>query len=182
MKWLKWLLGIVIILVILVVGFLAYLGYFSTPQVSEQKIGPLAFVYEPYVGEYKNTYLIFDKLNKALKADGIVAVAGIGIYYDDPKIVAADQLRSDIGLIIAEKDSGKIFALGKKYRFKRMGQRNSMVVEFPIRNIFSYMIGPSKAYPALTSYLQAKNYKMTNPFELYDMKNGKILYVMEIIK
>jgi hypothetical protein len=61
-----------------------------------------------------------------------------------------------------------------------MPKKISIVIEFPKKNMLSYMIGPIKCYPALMKYAQEKSYKMAAPYELYN--NEKILYVMEIVK
>jgi hypothetical protein len=56
---------------------------------------------------------------------------------------------------------------------------NSVVVEFRAKSMFSYMIGPIKAYPVLNKYLKEKNYTVTTSLEIYDMPNKMIYYVMQ---
>jgi hypothetical protein len=58
---------IIIILLLLPIVFLAsgyYLGIFFTPEVKEQSMGPYIYLYEEYTGDYKNTGLVFERVNR----------------------------------------------------------------------------------------------------------------------
>jgi len=125
---------------------------------------------------------VFDKVYEAVKADGISTTRGLGIYFDDPSKVPSDKLRSQCGLVIEEKDYPAFAAVGKKYRSKVLNLSDSVVAEFPIRNSLSYAFGPMKAYPALDRYTREKGYKVSDPYELYDMPAGKIYFVVPIVK
>lgn len=188
MKIVKWLLTIVILIAVLVLAFLAYMGVFFSPKVAEKEMGPYTLVYEPFIGPYSQTGKVFDKVYKELKADGIETVSGIGIYYDNPAIVKPEKLRSNCGSVVEAKDLGKLASLKNKYRVWNIPKKKCLVAEFPLRNMLSYMIGPMKAYPALMKYAGEKSYilqkgkQMAMTFELYDMKAGKIYFVMEILK
>ncbi len=182
MKTLRVILWIVVVLVLALVLFLAYMGYFGNVQVSEQKMGPYTIAYESYMGEYKNTGTIFNKVNTLLKSASIESSVGLGIYYDDPSKVAKDKLRSECGSVISDKDAGKASKLDKMLKVKRIDAKQCMVVEFPLKNMMSIILGTMKAYPELGKYAQAKGYKMSLSYEVYDMKANKIFYVMEIKK
>lgn len=59
----------------------------------------------------------------------------------------------------------------------------SVVIEFPLKNSASYIVGMIKVYPVLKRYLQEKGYNIQVPIsELYDMAAKKIFYVVEITK
>ncbi len=183
MRILRCLLIISSIAILALVAMLAYMGVFSTVKVVEKEVGPYTLVVERYAGEYKDTGKIFEKVYKAVKNEGIQTTRGIGIFYDDPKSVAKDKLRSDCGVILEGKDLDKVPALRKKkFNIMTIRKKKSMVAEFPLVNTFSYMIGPAKGYPALMKHMQEKGYKMSAPYEIYDMRGGNILYVMEIVK
>jgi len=182
MKILKWILIILAVIVLLAIGFMAYMGIFSPMKPYEAKMGPYTIAYESFIGPYAKTGPVFARVSEALKAEGIVTTRGLGIYYDNPSQVPADKLRSDCGVVIEEKDLAKFNKIKTKFKVKEIAQKDSVVVEFPIRNAVSYMIGPMKAYPALMKYAGEKNYKMTMIYELYDEAHGKVFFVMVIEK
>lgn len=176
----KWYAITLVIQVILFAAFLGYMGVFKTLQVTEQELGPYTYVYERFVGPYKDTGPVFKKVEAALKADGITPDKAIGIYYDNPEKVAKEKLRSDCGIVLKESDLAKVPALKKKYPVGTLPKKMSMVVEFPMRNMFSYMLGPIKCYPVLTQYAREKGHKIGVVYELY--LEDKTLFVMEIVK
>lgn len=182
MKWLKIIGILAAAAVVLVVVFLGYMGMFSAPGVDERGMGPYTIVYESFTGPYKDTGKVFEKVYVALKADGIETTRGLGIYYDNPADVPADKLRSDCGSVVEEADLAKLKKLGSKYNVKVIPRSESAVVEFPIKNMLSYFIGPMKCYPVLSKHAEAKGYAYGMCYELYDMPAKKIYFVMEIEK
>ncbi len=181
-RFIKWLLVVLVVLAAAVAGFLGYMGMLTPLAVSESKMGPYLFVYEDHTGPYMGTGKVFDKVYEAVKADGVDTTRGLGIYFDNPSEVPSDKLRSQCGLVVEEKDYQKFSAVGKKYKSKVLNSSDSVVVEFPIRNSLSYAFGPMKAYPALDKYAREKGYKISEPYELYDMPAGKIYFVAPIAK
>ena len=179
MKVLKIIFLIVLVIIVGLLIFTAYLGVFSTPKSSERITGPYTFVYEDVAGDYKKTGPVFDKLYKLLKDDGIETTQAIGIYFDDPGKVPVEKLRSQCGIIVEKKDVVKI---KKKYKVKNIRKHNSIVVEFSVKNMLSYMIAPMKCYSVLMKHAKEKGYKTAMPFEFYDMPGKKILFIMEIKK
>jgi hypothetical protein len=182
MKILKWALMILVLLAVLILAFLFYMGFFSDLNVTEKEVGPYTIMYERFVGPYKDTGPIFEKVNAAAKKEGLTAIDGIGIYYDNPQLVVADQLRSDCGIVIEEKDLAKVPSLQKKYKVMTLPKKMCIVAEFPIRNTLSYMFGPMKAYPTLTAYAKKKALKPALTYEFYDMRKNKIYFVMGLKK
>jgi len=182
MKALKWILIVLAVLVLILLAFLAYMGVFSAPKATEMKTGPYLLVYEEFTGPYAQTGKVFERVSKAVKAEGFDTPLGIGIYLDDPSKVPQEKMRSRCGVVIDKKDIVKFNRVRYKFKTKRIAEKDSIVVEFPIRNNLSYMIGPMKGYPALMKHAQAKGYQMAQPIELYDMPKGKILFIMEIVK
>ena len=169
-----------IALIAVSLGFLAHMGVFNVLTVTEEEIGPCTYVYESFAGDYAKTGPVFEKLYKSLLADGAPASKGIGIYYDDPKKTAKDDLRSDCGAVIFENDLVKLPKLLEKYTARTLSAKVRPTVEFPYRNGLSFMIGPMKAYPALTKYVVKKGYKVKSAIEIYDMDGGKIIYAMDV--
>lgn len=171
---------LVVALIAIAVGFLAHMGVFNVLTVTEKEIGPYTYVYESFAGDYAKTGPVFEKLYKSLLADGAPASKGIGIYYDDPRKTAKDELRSDCGAVISDDDLAKLPKLLEKYTARTLPAKARPTVEFPYRNGLSFMIGPMKAYPVLTKYIVEKGYKVKSAVEIYDIDGGKIIYAMDV--
>lgn len=173
-----------IIFLLIVTGavlFLVYSGLFSRIVISEKEIGPYQVVYKSHVGPYQEVGPIMDEIYNSLKNDEQIETSmGFGIYYDDPKKTHVEDLRSDIGSILDEKDYAKIPKLKKRFKIKKYLQKKCVVVEFPFRNKFSIFIGVMRVYPQLTSYIKEKKYKEGPIMEIYDMPNKKIIYAAPI--
>ena len=182
MKIIKMIFWIIVILVLALVAFMWYMGFFGSVKIVEQQMGPYTIAYKSFVGEYSQTGAAFNDVYTALKQASIETTTGLGIYYDNPNVVAKDKLRSDCGSVISPKDASKAKNIGKDIKVKTIPQSMSMVYEFPLKNTISLMFGPLKAYPAIMKYMEAKGYKPAMMYEVYDMKANKILYVTEIKK
>jgi len=178
MKITKWILGIFVILSIIICAYLAYMGYFTKIIISEKEMGPYTLAFVKYVGPYSKTGKVFDQLYNSLKNDGINSTTSIGIYYDNPKYVKQDSLRTDCGIIINETSMKNNNI--SKYDIKTINRALCMVADFPIKDKMSYMIGAMKVYPYLEKYTFKHNIKPKLVYEIYDMPAKKIYYVMQI--
>ncbi|MBN1532618.1 MAG: hypothetical protein JXA20_08150 [Spirochaetes bacterium] len=163
-----------------VAGYLCYLGVFSSPQVSVSFTGPYTFAYEEFVGDYKESGPVFDRVYRALATAGFNTTRGIGVYFDNPAEVPADKLRSHCGVLIDRGDAARINLLEKQFKIGRIGLQRSMVAEFPIKGTLSYMIGPMRAYPALADYAKGKGYGIHVSYEVYDENSKTIYYIVPI--
>lgn len=169
-------------LVILALINRRYLGGFTQLEVKEQNMGPYTMAYVNFVGNYGKVWPSMTKVYEVLSGDGITTITGAGVYYDDPAVVTWAELRSDIGAIIDAKDVSKLTA-NKDIKITTLPAGTKIVVEFPLKNSLSYMIGPMKAYPAITKYIKEKWYTGQVPMvELYDMVAKKIYYMTDVIK
>jgi len=158
-----------------------YLGGFKKLNVEEKMVGPYTMAYTAYVGDYSKVGPSMDKVYEVLSWAGIFSATGVGIYYDDPAVVSGEDLRSDVGAIVVWSDITKV-PQSAEIKIKNIGGKQSMVVEFPIKNSVSYMAGVIKVYPILKKYMQEKGYSNEVPvMELYDMVAKKIYYVVEIV-
>ena len=183
MKFLKWLgKNLVILLAILVVLALInrwYLGGFTKLEVKEQPMGPYAIAYVHFIGEYGKVWPSMTKVYNILSGAWITSLTGIGIYYDDPAVVSWANLKSDVGAVIAVQDI-KTLAKNKDIQTKTLPAGKKIVVEFPMKNTLSVMMGVMKVYPVITKYMQEKWYKAVPMIELYDSTAKKIYYIADI--
>jgi hypothetical protein len=168
------------VIIIGVGGYLGYLGAFSSPAVTESFTGPYTFAYEEFIGDYKESGPVFDRVYGALKSAGFNTTRGIGVYFDNPAEVPAHKLRSHCGVLIDRNDTARIPDLEKQFKIGRIGLRKSMVAEFPIRGSLSYMIGPMRAYPALAAYSKGKGYGIDVSYEVYDENSKRIYYIVPV--
>jgi hypothetical protein len=182
MRILKLVLSLVLAAALLVIAFLGYMGLFNRMTVEEKTMGPFTGVYESCVGDYMKSGQVFARVCDEMKKEGVACGQCFGVYYDNPREVPKDKLRSDIGVVLVDKDLLRSKELGKKYKIQTLGQKMSLVTEFPIKNMLSYMIGPMKAYPALEKAAKEKGYKPLLSYEIYDQATKKTLFVMPLDK
>jgi hypothetical protein len=168
------------ILIVLALINRRYLGGFDKLEIQEQAIGPYTMAYVEFVGEYSKIGPSMDKVYMALSGVGILSYTGIGIYYDDPEVIAAENLRSDIGAIIDTNDIPKLDNLND-IKVKTIPQKQSVLIAFPLKSSVSYMAGVIKVYPALKRYIQENGFNAQVPvIELYGMAAKQIYYIVEI--
>ena len=162
-------------------ALLYYSWYFTKIVITEQAMGPYTLVYEAYTGAYSTVGPVMDKIYNGLIEDAQIKTdKWFGIYYDDPAVVAADQLRSDIGVIVDDQYSSELFRLQGKYNLKTWDKQKALVVEFPYQSPLHIIAGVLKVYPELAKYTIANKIQMHEVMEIYDKTNKKIFYVMPI--
>lgn len=172
---------IIAILAVALFAFVAYSGLFYSVTVTEKEIGPFAMVLKKNTGSYYKTGAVFGEVEESLKkALDTKKLKAIGLYYDDPAKVKEEELRSECGFIIEKGDLEKIGALKSGLFVKEFNKTRCAVGEFPLKTFLSYMLGPSKAYPALEAYGKEKKLSGDFSMEIYDMGSAKILYCMQI--
>ena len=174
--------GIIAIAVggILLIGLivLARYGLFSPVEVSEQSVGPYTLVFTKHVGDYKNVAPVMDELYHDLRDNfGIETTKGFGLYYDNPREVSSENLRSIVGCIVEGKTPDELTEISEKYGVVEYPFSRSIVAEFPMRGSMSVMMGVFKVYPKLNKYMEEQGYTMTPVMELYDQPNKKIAYI-----
>lgn len=112
----------------------------------------------------------------------IEANRGIGIFYDNPKEIAKDKLRSEIGCIIESKDTNRLSINECMYKTKVLPSEDYATAELPLKNGLSIFIGFIKVYPALDKYISEQGKKKGSVTEIYDIPNRKIIYRQALLK
>ena len=171
------------VLAVLFVVVYAYYGGFKKVSFRIEHQGGETIVYENVTGDYSQTGKVSDKIYYTLLNDEkIETTKGIGIYYDNPKTVAKDKLRSDIGCIVENLDSVTLTGLTEKYQVKTLPQSEFVVTEFPFKGKLSILFGILKVYPALDKFCKEREYVESPISEIYDVPNKKIVYRKQIDK
>lgn len=176
----KIVLGVLLVITVAVVLFLNYVGFFSKIIIEEKEMGPYVLVYEDHKGDYKGTREIQDNIYYSLLNNyGIETFKGFGVYYDDPKKVSKEELKSIAGCILEESHYNSIEKL-KENNLKviKTKKQKSVVVEFPFRNMFSSIIGAMKVYPEINKYAKKNGFDQKEIMEIYDIPAKKIIYLM----
>jgi len=165
----------------MIILILSYYGLFAKVKIVEKEIGDFWLIYQKHVGDYKEVGQVMDKIySSLLKEDSIKATRGFGLYYDDPKKVRRENLRSIVGCILAKQDEDNIEDLKKKYKIKKYPASKSIVAEFPFKGKASIFIGIFKVYPKLTEYIEQQDYSQGPIMEIYDTPNKRISYVASV--
>jgi len=174
--------GLLVVIVVCLCA-LAYVlfqgGLFTKVVIQEKEMGPYVLVYKEHIGPYQNIKTVMDDVYYSLlNKDKITTTKGFGIYYDNPKTVPQEKLRSIGGCVIEPSDYDKISQLRTKYLMKEIAQNKALVCEFPFKNSVSIIIGIMKVYPAMNKYINEKHHPYKEIMEVYDMSGKKIEYVM----
>jgi hypothetical protein len=183
-------LSVFMIVVVIILFFLlcagAYYHVWMPIRPRIEATGGETLVYEPVIGDYKQTGTITNKVYYALlNIDGIETFKGFAIFYDNPKKIAKSQLRSDVGCILQDADVAKIDSqkLLSKYSIKQCEHKEYLVTQFPYRGIPSIVLGLIKVYPALSKFAEQSGFEADSPvMEIYDVPNKVIVYRKKLIK
>jgi hypothetical protein len=174
---------ILAVLVILFVAIYTYYGGLKKISFSIENQGGETIVYENLTGDYSQSPKVSDKVYYALLNDEkIETTRGIGIYYDNPKKVAKEKLRSEIGCIIENIDSATLTKLTEKYQVKTLSESEFIITEFPFKGKLSVLFGIMKVYPALEKFSKGQGFAESPITEIYDVPNKKIIYRKEANK
>ena len=71
----------------------------------------------------------------------IVTTKGFGLYYDKPKDVAKECLRSIVGCIVEGKTIEELKDICNKYGIKEYPASKSIVADFPIKENYRLFLG-----------------------------------------
>ena len=170
------------IVVVSLVSFLTYMGMFKKVTVKIEKKGPYDFAFVEHIGDYSKVSEAMNKLDSDLRQAGFNPTIGIGVYYDNPKMVEKSKLRSEVGSIIPTGELVKIEEKKNDFNFKKLEEAEYRVTEFPYRNKMSFLFAVIKVYPVFNKYIGDNNLQSVPSIELYDMANKKITFLMEVKK
>lgn len=157
------------VVVILVIGLLAlglYLGIHNPVNVKKADAGPYHIVCLDHIGPYKNINKKIQNVKKILDERKIVPIAACGLYYDDPKTVSSDKLRSKAGYLVNHSTEVEIL---EKLDIPRREIVLAVVKAHPA-------IAPIKTFPKIHKWLTANNFVPSGPcLEIYH--NNRVVEV-----
>ena len=175
---------ILIVIVSLIAVFVllyAYYGGFKRLDIKITEQGGETVVYENITGDYRQSGVIADKIYYSLLNEHkIPTYKGYGKYFDDPKKVEKEKLRSEAGDIIEKDDLDKLLLIEGKYEIKVLPKQKYIITEFPYKGKISVLISIMKVYPALGKYAEQNNLGDGAVIEICDVPNKKLMYRREI--
>lgn len=118
-------------------------------------IDEISLVYYKFTGPYMNSFDNFGALmNYLQESNAPFGPYALGIYYDDPEVVPAEKLRSEIGFMVSApvKES-------EIYKMKTLPKGKALSV------VYKSMDQIMPAYQALGNYIAANSLKV-KPFSL----------------
>ena len=174
----KTILGIVCIVLVFVVFLLYYAGMFDRITMSVRTTGQLHVVCRDNIGPYKGTrYVMYDVFKYLTDKRNMHPMAGIGIFYDNPNVVAEKDLHSKAGCVVDSLPQD----VAAPYEALTLDSMRAVVGEFKIRSALSNFSGTLKFYSGLGKYAHKNNIVVGSPIiEVYDMTAHKILYIAPI--
>ena len=167
------------VLLALLIGVIAYFGAFAKVTVTEKTIPAMTIVYAKHIGDYSKIKPVMDSVYFALlKKEKIAAGRGFGLYYDSPRDVVKEKLRSLGGCILDAKDEQKADPLRQKgYKVAVLPQTKALYAQFPFKGPLSIIIGVFKVYPAMMKYQSGKNITPCPVMEIYNTTRKEIEYI-----
>jgi DNA gyrase inhibitor GyrI len=164
----------------LVIGAMAYFGAFTKVTVTEKTMPAMTIVYAKHIGDYSKIKPVMDTVYFALfKKEKIAAGRGFGLYYDNPRDVVKEKLRSLGGVILDAQDEQKADSLKQKgYKVAVLPLTMALYAQFPFKGPLSILFGVFKVYPAMMKYQSGKKIPPCPVMEIYNISQRKIEYVM----
>ena len=168
-------------LAIIAIVFIYY-GALSKINCRIDTQGGETLVFKNMEGDYAKSGKLSDEVYYTLLNDyKIETFKGFGIYFDNPKEVDKNKLRSEIGCIVEQKDISKVSQIKGELKTKIFPEKSYIVAEFPYKGKLSIIFGIMKAYPAIEKIVKEKGYNNNGVvMEIYDVPNKKIIYRKEI--
>lgn len=166
------------VIILIALGIYAYYGGFAKVNIRVETLGGETIIYKEVQGDYKQTSAISDEMYSYISNNSTIKMHdGIAIFYDDPKKIATDKLRSDVGYIIEPKDIESLGELGDEYKIKTLPVEQAVTTEFPFKGNLSAIISFLRVYPAIEKYIQEHNLDNSDALiEIYSIQNKNTVF------
>jgi len=173
----KKVLVIIVLLVFAAVTYLANEGLLSGVTVTEGEMPGFRVMGIEHLGPYEKIGPAFERISAIAKEKGLEPRM-IGVYFDNPDMVAEDSLKSLAGMIVSVEDS---LALASLPELKPLiiPAGHAAISSFETDGMVSMIIGAMKSYPKLTEYVAEKNRGEDVNFVYEVYGEGQTQYVMQ---
>lgn len=149
-----------------------YLGAFKDVDLSEATFGPVKLIYQDHQGAYHKIVSKIQEVEVWAKANGFSCAKTFGQYFDDPRSVDEERLRSLGGCLVDEFPRN----LPPNFKTKEIPEGHFLQARFE----GSPGIGPMKVYPKAEKYILdhqiKKNDSVIEVYEVLSEKEMKTVY------
>jgi DNA gyrase inhibitor GyrI len=176
---------IVAVVILVIAGDMAGLywfarrfGAFVPVRPETMTVEPMWIAYNTHSGPYQLIGPVCDGVYTALNdTQGVATELGFGLYFDNPRKVAKDKLRSLGGCIVPSDRAAGLTGKTLPFRMASLPGGQAVVVRFPFRGRMSIMVGAMRVYPAMNRKFAEAGVPEGPIMEIYDMAAGEIRYV-----
>ena len=174
----KKILIVLLVIVIIALGYLISAGLFKTVEIQLRPMPGYRVVGVEHIGPYEKIGDAFERIH-AIADEQHVPVKMIGVYFDNPKTTAEDELHSLAGVVVSAEDSAKLAGMDGIMPLS-IPAGNAAVSTFETNGMVSMIIGAIKSYPALTEYVETQQVadRVNFVYEVYG--EGTTEYVMQL--
>jgi DNA gyrase inhibitor GyrI len=173
----KKVLVIIVLLAFAAVTYLANEGLFSKVLVTEGEMPGFRVMGIEHRGPYEKIGPAFERVSAIAKEKGFEPRM-IGVYFDNPNMVAEDSLKSLAGMIVSVEDSLVLASL-PELKPLIIPAGHAAISSFETDGMASMIIGAMKSYPKLTEYVAEKNRGEDVNFVYEVYGEGQTQYVMQ---
>ncbi len=167
-------------ILLIFVAVYAFNGGFSKADVRMQHQNEMLIVGIDHKGAYKNIGGAFDKMTKIKETTKLDSAIFVGVYFDDPKTVAEDSLKSFAGFTVPNMETGTAICKSNPGCYiLPIEEGEAYVCDLKTSGTLSMIIAAMKAYPALGEAAEglSSSKKVTHVYEMY--LDGFTRFVMQ---
>jgi DNA gyrase inhibitor GyrI len=173
----KKLLIVIALLIFVALTYLANEGLFSNVHIQESDMPGYRVMGIEHRGPYEKIGPAFERMSAIAKEKGLEPRM-IGVYFDNPDMVAEDSLKSLAGMIVSVEDSLVLASL-PELKPLIIPAGHAAISSFETDGMASMVIGAMKSYPKLTAYVAEKNRGEDVNFVYEVYGEGQTQYVMQ---
>jgi hypothetical protein len=130
----------------------------------------------PYVGDYKKSAAAQIALIQELKDAGLRVKEAAGIYFDNPKEVESDKLRSLVGAVLQDDELEKFRSLNSKAKLVKLHKESAFYTKWDYKSGLSMMLAIMKIYPAIKKHAKLVGFDVHESIETYEFANKQLNY------
>jgi effector-binding domain-containing protein len=157
--------GLLMAIVLTVIYLIIHLGLLQPVTIKEEVRGPFHILFRSHQGAYYQISEIIMKVEAQAKENSLDCDQTFGEFFDNPKEVDEDRLRSRAGCI----SRAPFPQIPDGDDVDQIPEQRYVVAEFS----GSPAIGPIKVYPKVQEYAEAHRLHRTEEaIEIYTAKNG----------